>query len=124
MDWLILILAIIAVIALWEWRMWDDGLLLAILVVIVAWLAWYTRDTPEERAEKARIEAQQRLARETPHVIRTSPDGCQVYAFEHEGRTHYFTRCPATTDTQTNWTENCGKNCTRSRSSNIVTPNN
>jgi hypothetical protein len=67
---------------------------------------WYQREQADARA--------QQIARETPHVIRDSGDGCKVYAFEAGGRTHYFTRCPdSRTTTESSWTETCGKNCHR-----------
>jgi hypothetical protein len=37
-------------------------------------------------------------------------DGCTVYRFYDEGRGRYFTNCKGSTE----WSESCGKNCTRS----------
>jgi hypothetical protein len=39
-------------------------------------------------------------------------DGCTVYRFEDGGRPRYFVRCD-NGQTRTEWTESCGKNCTR-----------
>jgi hypothetical protein len=39
-------------------------------------------------------------------------DGCTVYRFEDGGRNRYFVRCD-NGQTRTEWTESCGKNCTR-----------
>jgi hypothetical protein len=39
-------------------------------------------------------------------------DGCTVYRFEDAGRSRYFVRCESG-QTRTEWTESCGKNCTR-----------
>lgn len=36
-------------------------------------------------------------------------EGCTVYRFIDSGHNRYFTNCPGST----NWTESCGKNCTR-----------
>ncbi|MBU9293056.1 hypothetical protein KTD18_16025 [Burkholderia multivorans] len=74
-----------------------------------------------ERAkqELARNQAQER-ADATPHVIREA-DGCKVYAFEADGRWHYFTRCgDGTVTTERNWTERHGKT-TEHKSETIVT---
>lgn len=37
-------------------------------------------------------------------------DGCSVYRFYDGGRNVYFTNCPG----QTQYTQSCGKSCTRS----------
>lgn len=99
-----------------------DGFLWIAACIVALWSFWHWRDTPEESAAKDAKVAAERKARETPKVIREA-DGCKVYAFERHGRDHYFTRCPATTDTETNWTESCGKNCTRHKTDNIITEN-
>lgn len=39
-------------------------------------------------------------------------DGCTVYRFEDAGRSRYFVRC-SVGNTRTEWTESCGKSCTR-----------
>ncbi len=122
MEFAILALALavawLAVLYFWD----GDGAIFVLLVVVACWSMWHWRDTPEEKAAKWAQEAAQRRARETPHVVREA-DGCKVYAFERGGRDHYFTRCPATTDTETTWKESCGKNCTRQKAENIVTEN-
>jgi hypothetical protein len=56
-----------------------------------------------------RAEAAQAAANRKPHVIREA-DGCKVYAFTADGRTHFFTRCPdSRTSTESSWTESHGK---------------
>jgi hypothetical protein len=75
---------------------------------------WYKKD----QAEKA--EAAKRRA--TPHVIREA-DGCKVYAFETD-REHYFTRCGSTVSTETNWSQSCGKSCSKKMSDTITTEGN
>ena len=50
-------------------------------------------------------------------------DGCTVYRFV-DGGTHYFARCGGTVTTTKNYTENCGKACTRSRKEDISTEGN
>lgn len=40
-------------------------------------------------------------------------DGCTVYRFEVSGYGRYFTRCEGAASTSTQWSESCGKNCTR-----------
>lgn len=121
-EWVILglLIVVVALFSAWAWD--GEGMIFLLFCVCVGWSLWHWRDTPEESAAKAKQEAAQKLARETPKVIREA-DGCKVYAFERHGRDHYFTRCPATTDTETNWTESCGKNCTRHKAENIVTEN-
>jgi hypothetical protein len=39
-------------------------------------------------------------------------DGCTVYRFTDGGYRRYFARCEAATSS-VQWSENCGKNCTR-----------
>jgi hypothetical protein len=75
---------------------------------------WYKRDQKEMAAEAKR--------RATPHVIREA-DGCKVYAFETD-REHYFTRCGSTVSTETNWSQSCGKNCSKKMSDTITTEGN
>lgn len=123
MDWFILALAIIFVLYVGAKEYWEGGTILCTLIIIgIGWSMWHWRDTPEESAAKEARERAARLVRETPHVIREA-GGCQVYAFERSGREHYFTRCPETTSTETNWTESCGKNCRSHKQDTIVTPN-
>lgn len=122
MEVAILILALLLVWVVVTHYFDGEGMVWASLFVVLIWVMWFTRDSPAEAAVKDARKATERLARETPHVVREA-DGCKVYAFERHGRDHYFTRCPATTDTETNWKESCGKNCTRHKSENIVTEN-
>jgi len=72
---------------------------------------WY------KQQEKDRI-ARER-AEQTPHVVREA-DGCKVYAFKSGDRYHYFTRCPENrTATESSYTVQCGKNCTRTETETI-----
>lgn len=83
-----------------------------IWVVVAIVLGVIQNNDPEVIAQKA---AEQK-ARETPHVIRDSGDGCKVYAFEASGRTHYFTRCldsKVVTEGSYEVSHSCGKNCTK-----------
>ena len=50
-------------------------------------------------------------------------DGCKVYRF-YDGNYHYVTRCGDKVTTQKNWSEYCGKACTRRRSEELVTEDN
>lgn len=50
-------------------------------------------------------------------------DGCRVYSFVDNG-THYFTRCGTQVETVKNYTENCGKACSRHRIESITTEGN
>lgn len=75
------------------------------------------------RASEA-ADAAAQTARETPHVIRLSPDGCKVYAFEAGRNTHYFTRCGTAVTTDRSYSETCGKSCTNHKTEQIVTEGN
>ena len=101
------------------------GTLFALCILV--WSIWAISipDTPEEAAakqvekiRKEEIEKQKAI----PKVL-SEADGCTVYVFERQGREHFFTRCPATTSTETNWTEGCGKGCSRPMHDSIITPN-
>jgi hypothetical protein len=76
---------------------------------------WY-KEGERTRAAKAAAAA-------IPHVIREA-DGCKVYAFERGSTDHYFTRCGETVTTERNYTESCGKNCTKHKQELIVTEGN
>lgn len=78
-------------------------------------------DTEWYKAHKKKIEAEN-FANETPHKIR-SADGCDVFAFETGGTTHYFTRCGATTTTERNYQISCNKNQTCHKKEEITTEN-
>lgn len=101
------------------------GALLAIAIMV--WGAWAISipDSPE-KIERDKIEAIERELRtkekETPRVL-SEVDNCTIYVFERQNREHFFTRCEKTTSTETNWTEGCGKGCSRSMRDSIVTPN-
>jgi len=55
--------------------------------------------------------------------LMSEADGCKVYRFVDNG-THYFTRCGDQVNTIRNYTENCGKACTRHRTETITTEGN
>ena len=101
------------------------GSLAAVIIVVWGVWAYSIPDTPEEVAQK-KVQAEQREAarieKETPKPL-SQADGCTVYVFERQGREHFFTRCEKTTSTETNWTEGCGKGCSRPMRDSIVTPN-
>lgn len=81
---------------------------MAVLGNFIWWFFWYTPDPVIAAQQTVQAEVN-RAQRETPHVIR-SVDGCNVYQFEANDRTHYFTRCTSgTTETETQ--QYCGKNC-------------
>ena len=63
------------------------------------------------------------LARATPHVVREA-DGCKVYAFERDGKDHYFTRCGEIVTTERTYSEACGKGCVKQLQEVIVTKGN
>jgi hypothetical protein len=75
------------------------------------------------KAQNAAQEAEYR-AESKPHIVR-EVDSCKVYAWRDDGgrgTTHYFTRCPnSVVTTERNYTEQCGKNCTRHKTETIVT---
>ncbi len=63
-----------------------------------------------------------KAAARVPQLM-SEADGCKVYRFVDNG-THYFTRCGAQVDTIRNYTESCGKACTRHRTETITTEGN
>ena len=50
-------------------------------------------------------------------------DGCKVYRF-YDNNYHYVTRCGDKVTTQKNWSEYCGKGCTRRKTEELVTEEN
>jgi hypothetical protein len=66
---------------------------------------------------------EQRAMDRVPAVV-SSADGCTVYRFYDNSSWHYFTKCGGTVTTTKNYTENCGKGCTRSRTENMTTEGN
>jgi len=66
---------------------------------------------------------EQRAMGRVPAVV-SSADGCTVYRFYDNSSWHYFTKCGGTVTTTKNYTENCGKGCTRSRTENMTTEGN
>ena len=65
---------------------------------------------------------EQKIEMRVPQLM-SEADGCRVYRFVDNG-THYFTRCGEQVETVRNYTENCGKACTRRRTESITTEGN
>ena len=82
----------------------------AVLGSFIALGYWLVHDPVQEAADAV------------PRII-ADVDSCKVYQFRGNGSWHYFTRCEATTVTTRNYTESCGKACTRSRTEDISTEN-
>lgn len=124
-EWVVLVLLILVTVpAVALMCDYPDSVTFTIWIVLVCipWAMWHWRESPQEEAVRKAREAAERKVRETPHVIREA-DGCKVYAFESGGRNHFFTRCPASTDTETTWSESCGKSCRKEMSEHIVQEN-
>jgi hypothetical protein len=68
------------------------------------------------------LSTEQKIEMRVPQLM-SEADGCRVYRFVDNG-THYFTRCGAQVETIKNYTENCGKACTRRRTESITTEGN
>ena len=85
----------------------------ALLIILAGILTmqWMFEPSPEARA-----------AARVPVAI-GSAEGCTVYRFEDRG-THYFTRCGEQVTTTKNYTESCGKACSRRRTEEITTEGN
>lgn len=82
-----------------------------ILAMGFSFIQYVARPSPEHKA-----------AMRVPQLM-SEADGCRVYRFVDNG-THYFTRCGAQVETVRNYTENCGKACTRHRTESITTEGN
>ena len=65
----------------------------------------------------------EQLAQMHKTQIISEMDGCKVYRF-YDGNYHYVTRCGDKVTTQKNWSEYCGKACTRRRTEELVTEDN
>jgi hypothetical protein len=63
-----------------------------------------------------------KAAMRVPQLL-SEADGCRVYRFI-DGGTHYFTRCGSHVETVKNYTESCGKACTRNRTEKLTTEDN
>ena len=85
------------------------------LCVIVFGIVWALvavfEPSPENKA-----------AMRVPQLL-SEADGCRVYRFVDNG-THYFTRCGTRVETIRNYTESCGKACTRNRTETLTTEDN
>jgi hypothetical protein len=66
---------------------------------------------------------EQRANDRIPAVV-SSADGCTVYKFYDNSSWHYFTKCGGTVTTTKNYTESCGKGCSRSRTESMTTEGN
>ena len=66
---------------------------------------------------------EQRAKDRVPAVV-SSADGCMVYKFYDSSSWHYFTKCGGTVTTTKNYTESCGKNCSRPRTESLTTEGN
>ena len=66
---------------------------------------------------------EQRARDRVPAVV-SSADGCTVYKFYDSGSWHYFTKCGGTVTTTKNYTESCGKGCSRPRTESLTTEGN
>jgi hypothetical protein len=66
----------------------------------------------------------EQLARDRVPAVVSSADGCTVYKFYDNSSWHYFTKCGGTVTTTKNYTESCGKGCSRSRTENTTTEGN
>ena len=67
--------------------------------------------------------SQEQLAKDRLMQVIQEIDGCKVYRF-YDGNYHYVTRCGDKVTTQKNWSEDCGKACTRRRTEDITTEGN
>jgi len=66
---------------------------------------------------------EQRAIDRVPAVV-SSADGCTVYKFYDNSAWHYFTKCGGTVTTTKNYTESCGKGCSRPRTEAMTTEGN
>jgi len=66
--------------------------------------------------------SEHKAAMRVPELL-SEADGCKVYRFVDSG-THYFTRCGSHVETVRNYSENCGKACTRNRTETLTTEGN
>ena len=67
--------------------------------------------------------SQEQLAKDRSMQVIQEMDGCKVYRF-YDSNYHYVTRCGDKVTTQKNWSEGCGKACTRRRTEDITTEGN
>ena len=87
------------------------AIVVGILAMGFSFIQYVAEPSPETKA-----------AMRVPQLM-SEADGCRVYRFVDNG-THYFTRCGAQVETVRNYTENCGKACTRARTESITTEGN
>ena len=88
------------------------SIVIGILVAGFAFLQSTFGPSPEQRAMDR-----------VPAVV-SSADGCTVYRFYDNSAWHYFTRCGGSVTTTKNYSESCGKGCTRSRTETMTTEGN
>ena len=67
--------------------------------------------------------SQEQLAKDRSMQVIQEIDGCKVYRF-YDSTYRYVTRCGDKVTTQKNWSEDCGKACTRRRTEDITTEGN
>jgi len=65
---------------------------------------------------------EQQAQQRKPQVVQEI-DGCKIYRF-YDGNYHYVTRCGDKVTTQKNWSEYCGKACTRRKTEELITEDN
>ena len=65
----------------------------------------------------------EQLAQQRKPQVVQEIDGCKIYRF-YDGNYHYVTRCGDKVTTQKNWSESCGKACTRRKTEELVTEDN
>jgi hypothetical protein len=68
--------------------------------------------------------SEEQLARDRVPAAVSSADGCTVYKFYDNSSWHYFTKCGGTVTTTKNYTESCGKGCSRPRTEAMTTEGN
>ena len=84
-------------------------IVIGIVAGFIAFMQHLAEPSPEQKA-----------AEQVPQLM-SETDGCKVYRFVDSG-THYFTRCPATTTTDRNYSERHGK-VTVQKTEQIITEN-
>ena len=90
------------------------AVLFAMGVIAVGFIGMHRMFGPSE---------EQRATDRVP-VALSSADGCTVYRFYDKSSWHYFTKCGSTVTTTKNYTESCGKGCSRARTETLTTEGN
>lgn len=94
----------------------------ALIISVTVYGGCISKPAKKYWAEDEAREVADTHARETPHIVRDSGDGCKVYAFSTGDTTHFFTRCSPgeQVSTDRNYTERQGKK-TVNKTETIVT---